>query len=129
VVVLDHVSAHVVEELGVVGHDDGGGRGEGLEVLGQPGDVVLVQVIGGLIEEENVGLHEHGTGKLELHLPSSGESSDGHVELLIIETDGLEGILDGVVVDALEGGIGDDELEHLLVGIGSLKVVLDERRS
>jgi hypothetical protein len=41
-----------------------------------------------LVEQEDVGSDEHGSGELKLHLPSSGERSD-RVRLLLVDETGL----------------------------------------
>ena len=54
-----------------MGDDDAGDRGQVGEVVLQPSDVGDVQVIGGLIEEQDVGVPEHGSCQGKLHLPTS----------------------------------------------------------
>jgi len=68
-----HVGTAFVEELGVVGDHDAGGVLERLDVSNDPLDVGDIQVIGWLIHEQDVGLLEHGSGKGELHSPSTRE--------------------------------------------------------
>ena len=111
VLVVDNVRAHIIEEPGVVGHNDAGDVCQAGEVLGEPSNVRNVQVIGGLIEQEDVGVHEHRTGKLQLHLPTSREGTYAHGALLRIESDGLEGVDDALLVLVLEGLVTIDLLE------------------
>ena len=57
VVHLPGVGRDLVEEPPVVGHDDERARRSatsGAEVLGQPGDALDVEVVGGLVEEQDV---------------------------------------------------------------------------
>ncbi len=59
VVHLPGGGAHLVEEPAVVGDDEqpaGVGRPAALEVLGQPGDRLDVQVVGGLVEQQHIPL-------------------------------------------------------------------------
>lgn len=81
-------------------------------------------MVGGLIEEENIGLEENGASESELHLPSSGEGSDGGLLALGGETDGLEdlaalglGLEDTLVLD--------DERDDGVLGLVSVDIVLD----
>jgi hypothetical protein len=83
---VDNVLDDVVEELGVV-RDDDGCAGGGDEVVLEPCNVLDVQVVGGLVEKKNIGLLEDGTGKSQLHLPTTGETTDGAIELLLEETE------------------------------------------
>jgi hypothetical protein len=83
-------------------------------------------MIGGLIKKEDISVHKHSTSKLELHLPSSREGSDLHGTLLIIETDGFEGLYDLVVVLALEGLVSEHEVNDRLLSIDGLEIVLNE---
>jgi hypothetical protein len=46
------------------------------------------QMVSRLVEQEDVGSDEHGSGELKLHLPSSGERSD-RVRLLLVDETGL----------------------------------------
>lgn len=125
--VVDDVLADVVQELGVVGHDDGCAGGV-LQVVLEPLDVLDIQMVGRLIEQQNIRVLENGTGKSQLHLPSSGEGGDqavGHVS--------VEAELGQLLLDFLLGG-GDTDICQLLHGpgnggllsIGRIKVVLDE---
>ena len=54
---LEDPAGDVVEEVAVVG-DDQDGAGVGDEVLLQPGDGLGVEVVGGLVEEQHLGLFE-----------------------------------------------------------------------
>jgi hypothetical protein len=126
VFVVDDVCAHVIEETRVVGHDDSSDVFEGGEVFGQPGDVGHIEMVSGFIEKENVGIHQHGTSKLKLHLPTTGQGTDGHLLFLRVETDRFEGGDDAFAVLALEGLIPGNEIEDTLGGIRCLQVVLDE---
>mmetsp|Transcript_14508 Transcript_14508/g.21671 ORF Transcript_14508/g.21671 Transcript_14508/m.21671 type:complete len:246 (+) Transcript_14508:988-1725(+) len=73
---LHHVGTAVVKETRVVRHHDTSDVGEGVDVLLYPGNVDNIKMVRGLIKKQNIGLLKHGTGKGELHTPSTGES--GH---------------------------------------------------
>lgn len=64
------------------------------EVVLQPGDVDNIQVVSRLVQEQDVGLEEHGAGKSKLHLPTTRKRADGLCLTLIAETDGCEGLND-----------------------------------
>ena len=91
--VVDNVLDDVVEELGVV-RDDDGCAGGGDEVVLEPSNVLDVQVVGRLIEKKNIGLLEDGTGKSQLHLPTTRETTDGAIKLLGKEAELNEGVAD-----------------------------------
>jgi hypothetical protein len=73
--VVDNVLAYIVQETRVVGDDDRG-TGGSLEVILEPLYVLYVQVVSRLIEEKDVRSLEDGTGKSQLHLPSTRKSSN-----------------------------------------------------
>ncbi len=120
---MEDISADVVQETGVVRDNDGGGASVD-KVVSDPFNVDNVQVVSGLIEEENVGLEQDSTGKGDLHLPTTGETGDGRVLTGIVEADLVEG-LDGLLTGHAEVLIGKDELENSDLTLGSIEIVLD----
>jgi hypothetical protein len=70
--VVNDVLDNVVQELAVVG-DDNGCAGRVCEVVLEPLDVLDIQMVGGLVKEQNIRLLKHGTRKRELHLPATGQ--------------------------------------------------------
>jgi hypothetical protein len=124
--VVDNVLDDVVQELAVVGDDNGCAR-RVHEVVLEPLDVLDVHVVGGLVEEQDIGLLEYGTSKRELHLPATREGSDGTLGLLVGETELLQCVLDRllVILDAhiaklLHGPANDSHLS-----VSRVQVVLD----
>jgi len=125
--VVDNVLDDVVQEAGVVRDHDGGAGGV-LQVLLQPGNVLDVQVVGGLVKKQNVGVLEDSTAQGELHLPTTREGSDGTVKLLGLEAE----LVDQLVTDLLLREV-QTNLNQLLggpandsqLGIGGIQVVLD----
>lgn len=81
-------------------------------------------MVGGLIEEEDIGLEENGASEGELHLPSSGEGSDSGLLALGGEANGLE---DGAALGlGLEDTLVlDDERDDGVLGLVSVDIVLD----
>ena len=69
---LRHIVDHVVEEVAVVADDDAGEGGVGEELF-EPGDAFEIEVVGGLVEEEQVGLADEFAGDGEAALPAAGE--------------------------------------------------------
>lgn len=124
---MDDVLADVVDEVGVVGNDDGGTWGV-LEVILEPLDVLDIQVVSWLVQQENIWVLENGTAKSQLHLPSSGEGGDETVDHEWGETELIEALK-----HLLLGSLNTD-LSQLLHGpvnggplsISGVKVVLDE---
>mmetsp|Transcript_9670 Transcript_9670/g.23948 ORF Transcript_9670/g.23948 Transcript_9670/m.23948 type:complete len:871 (-) Transcript_9670:317-2929(-) len=80
VLVVDDMGDDAVEETRVVRHDARRHGGERREVVLEPRDVGDVQVVGGLVEQEDVGVHEHSAGKRELHLPAAGKAGHDGVD-------------------------------------------------
>ena len=82
VVDLPHVLADLVQEPAVVRHHEKGARAlgpAGLEVVGKPADGVHVQVVGGLVHEDNVpGAHEEPCQVAAASL-TTGERANGGV--------------------------------------------------
>mmetsp|Transcript_34513 Transcript_34513/g.91640 ORF Transcript_34513/g.91640 Transcript_34513/m.91640 type:complete len:969 (+) Transcript_34513:1449-4355(+) len=103
---LEDVGAAVVEEARVVRDHD---RGHILlrdDPVLDPLDVHHVHVVGRLVEEEDVGVEEHGAGKRELHAPAAREGVDAVV---------LLGALRGRPADRAE--LGRDLLAGNVVGL------------
>ncbi len=73
---MDDVYAHAVEHVGVVRHHDARHIDQSHDVGLNPLHVVGVQVVRGLVQQQNVSLEQHGAGKSELHLPSSRQGTD-----------------------------------------------------
>ena len=115
VVELDDAVGGVFEEVAVVGDDEEAETGL-REIVFQPFDAVDVEVVGGLVEQEQVGLLDQAAGDGEAFAPAAGQ---GGGELVAVgEADGAGGdgdlgqLLavgqvfagDGVFQDALDGG-------------------------
>ena len=73
-----------VEELAVVAdHHDR--AGEALQPGLEPDEGVQVQVVGGFVEQQQVGRAHQRAGQLQAHAPAAGEAVDGRVDLLGLE--------------------------------------------
>jgi hypothetical protein len=121
---VENIGDDVVEEARVVRDDNGSAIGQASEVALQPGDVNDVEMVSGLIEQEDVSLEQHGTGKSQLHLPTTRKTSNSMSLALIVETDRGEGRnnLRLVSEDTL---VTQDEVEHRGLSLGTVDVVLD----
>ena len=62
VFVVDDACAHMVQEATVVRHHHAGHVWQVGQVLLQPRHILDVQVVGGLVQQHDVSLHQHGTG-------------------------------------------------------------------
>jgi len=113
-VVLDlhDVGGHLVEELGVVRHDDASHVHERLEVVEGPADVHHVKMVGGLVEEEDVRLLKHSTRESELHAPATGEGGNSIIDS---GASALLGSEADVNKDLADLGAGDAVVLDLLV--------------
>ena len=83
VVDLPHRLAHLVEEPTVVGDEQQralAGRPTVLQVLGEPVDRHHVQVVGGLVERENVPILEQQAGKVGAAALTAGQRADFRVQ-------------------------------------------------
>ena len=128
---LKDVGAAIIEKAGIVRHNDGGNILEGVEVVLDPGNVDNVQVVGWLIEEKDIGLLKHGSGKSELHTPSTGEGGHGVVGLglaILGETDGGKDTADLLLVNVhgLDLLVDEDVLDAGQVRLLTLDIGLDE---
>ena len=108
----------LVQEIAVVGDQDHA-AGEGLQVVLQPGDALGVQVVGGLVQQQHVGLAEQQAGQSHAALLPAGELV--HRPFGRGAAQGVHGLLDAGVdvpqilrVDLLLKGV---HLLHQLVGV------------
>ena len=85
---VKHLIDGVAQQLDVVG-DDHDAAGEGLDPVAQPHDGVVVEVVGGLVEEEDVGVGEEHAGEFDAATLSTRESVQGLVEHAIFEAEGV----------------------------------------
>jgi hypothetical protein len=121
---VEDIGDDVVEEARVVRDDNGSASGQTSEVVLQPGYVNDVEMVSRFVEQEDVGLEQHGTGKSQLHLPATREASDGMPLALIIETDGGEGRDDlGLVSE--DTAVAQNEVKDGSFGLRTVNVVLN----
>jgi hypothetical protein len=97
-----------VQEVAVVGNQQ-----EGTGIVAQPGfqpdDRVQVQVVGGLVEEHEVGAAHEGARQAQAHAPASGPARHRASLLAGVEAQAVEqaggAALGGVAADGLQAGM------------------------
>ena len=89
---FDGAGSDIVEESAVVG-DENHGAGVGREKVFEPLDRDDVEVVGGLVEEEEVGASEEEFGEFDTHLPPPAELRHGAVEIGAFEAEAEEDFL------------------------------------
>mmetsp|Transcript_16713 Transcript_16713/g.31311 ORF Transcript_16713/g.31311 Transcript_16713/m.31311 type:complete len:587 (+) Transcript_16713:1449-3209(+) len=114
-----------------MGHHNTGDVSQTVEVVLDPRDVDDVEVVGGLVEQQNVGILKHGTGERELHAPSSGEGGGSVLGLGLLvgsESDGSEDLADlvGGAAHGLDLRVVQDVVDAAQVRLLSLDVGLDK---
>ena len=111
-VAVDHLVVHVgdavdagVEELSVVRHQQDA-AGVAREVLLQPQDGFEVEVVGRLVQQQQVGAAHQGAGQVEAHAPAAGEARHRARQLLGAESQPVEQLRGtgrgGVALDGFE---------------------------
>ena len=125
--VVDDVLADVVEETTVVRDNDGSAR-RGAQVILEPLNVLHVEMVSGLVEEQDIGSLEDGTAQSQLHLPTTGESADlaldHHISEAELEELGNDILLAGGDLGLLELLHGPVNGGHL--SISGVEIVLNE---
>ncbi|CAG8698874.1 16981_t:CDS:2, partial [Acaulospora colombiana] len=111
-------------DLEAVEVEDIGDVSEASEIALQPGNVDNIQVVSRLIEQENVSLEEHCTGKCKLHLPTTREGADRVSLPLVIETNRGEGVNDFLPFSE-NALVREDKVEDGGRLFASVNVVLD----
>ena len=86
---LKDAGGHHVEEGAVVG-DQQQRAAEGHQQLAQPADGVQVQVVGGLIEQQHLGLGHQGLGQRDALAVAAGQGVDHRVGL---QAQALQGLI------------------------------------
>ena len=87
---LEHVGGDGVDEVAVVA-DEQQPAAPGHQVLLEPGDGVDVEVVGGLVEHQQVGPGEQQAGQGDPHPPAARELLDGAGGVVVVEARGRRG--------------------------------------
>ena len=109
---LEHAGGHVLEEVAVVAHDEDGARPIGEDAF-QPEDAVHVEVVGGLVHQQDVGRARQLAGDRQALPPAAGQRLDRRAP--VREAGAAEGLRDapGALVLVHRGQRGGD---HVLDG-------------
>ena len=134
VLVVNDVRANLIEETGVVGHDQGGDVGVLLEVILEPFYVANIQVISRFVEQQDLSLLQHSLGERKLHLPTTGKLANLEVDTLTLETNLTKSDLDLLTtiltLESLSQVVGNERLADVLdngkLVLITLRLVLDE---
>ena len=128
VVKMKNVGNSSVKEVRVVRDNDGGTSSKGGEIVDQPVNVKNIQVVGRLVEQEDLGLEENSSGKSKLHLPTARKRTNGVLLLDFVETDRFESGL-----NFLRGGeqslVTQNPVKNGDLSLGTVDVVLNVESS
>mmetsp|Transcript_28813 Transcript_28813/g.85262 ORF Transcript_28813/g.85262 Transcript_28813/m.85262 type:complete len:363 (+) Transcript_28813:1693-2781(+) len=127
--VVDDVGAHAVEEARVVRYHDRRHVLKVDQVVLKPLHVVHVQVVSGLVEQQDLRLHQDGARKRQLHLPATRQRANRLVQILIGKADGHEHLLDLVARLASDARVVGDKVKRRRVGLLGVDVVLHVHRA
>ena len=124
---LDDLRDEAVQKLAIVGRHHERAFELAKEPL-EPDDRLDVEVVGRLVEEERVGLHEQDARERDAHLPAAGELADVALDHLVAKAEPRQDLarprLEGVSAELVEAGLrvaeALDELVEIarLLGIG-----------
>ena len=124
VVDLPGGGAHLVEEPAIVGDDDqpaGGGRPAPLEMAREPGDRLDVQVVGRLVEQQDVPLPGEQPGQLDPAPLAAAERADRRVPGDVGQQAADHVPRAGVACPHVLGRVADDrafDRERVVEGVG-----------
>ena len=124
---IDFVDAadDFVHESAIMG-DEKNGTGIGLEILLEPEERDEIEVIGGFVEHEEIGLHDEESGEVGPHHPATGEFPGGLIEIGFAEAEAGEhsfgfgfdlGIAEGLVFGVGFEVDGATDIARLFAGV------------
>jgi hypothetical protein len=82
----------IVDEGAVVAHKYHGLTITGKEVF-EPLDTLYIKMVGGLVEQENVGVLKQEFGKFDTHAPSARKLGGGTIKIFATEAEAYKGLL------------------------------------
>ena len=127
---MQDVVDDVVEQVAIVA-DDQDRRGIGLEIIDQPEHAFEVEIIGRLVEQQQIGLREQHRGERDAHAPAAGEFGQRAVLRRLVEAEAGEdaGRARGrrMGVDVGEAGLDFGDAQRVVgaFGLGHQVVALD----
>ena len=83
------MGADVVEKMAVMGDDDDGADIVHQEIL-QPGDGGDIQMVGGFVEQDDVGLAEQGPGQQDFDLVPVGQAAHRFIKQILGQAEPLQ---------------------------------------
>ena len=117
VVDLPYLGCHLVEEVAVVRDDYEGMRRSAEEAL-QPAQAVEVEVVGRLVEDEQVGFRQQRLGQGCTGALAAARLVDGHVERIHLQPDAGNDTLQAVlIVVAARGLVGFEHVRVAPLGV------------
>jgi hypothetical protein len=126
---LEHPVDDIVEEVAIVGDEDDVARIVD-QMLLQPGDALGVEVVGRLVEQQDVGLFEQQLGQRDAALLAAGQIVDRAVARRAaqrIHRD-LELVVEAPAVDRVDLLLKLAHLRHQRVEVGVLGRIAHDRR-
>ena len=77
-----------------MGHNQHGHIRVGYKIVLEPLDRLHVQVIRRLVQQQNVSTNQHGSSELQLHLPTTTQTTHRRLLLLVIKADRAKSLSD-----------------------------------
>ena len=99
---MQDVVGDVVEQIAVVADDDDRRR-IGLEIVDQPQHAFEIEIVGGFVEQQEVGGREQHRGERDAHAPAAGKLREGAVLRRLVEAEAAQDAR-----GARRGGVGVD---------------------
>ncbi|KAH3666893.1 hypothetical protein OGAPHI_003343 [Ogataea philodendri] len=96
------------------------------QVIFQPFHVGHVQMVSRLVQQQNVGFHQHGSGQLQLHLPSSRQRAHLLCSSLLVESNLFQSVGDFLSRGVLQLWVGSNEVHKVHLGLFALQLVLNK---
>ncbi|MNM42933.1 hypothetical protein D3C81_537830 [compost metagenome] len=125
---MGHMINHRIQEIAVVGNQQQRARVT-LEPVFQPEDRIKVQVVGRLVEQQQVGRAHQGLGQVQTHPPATGEVTYTAVHLLVGEAQTGQQFacpgIGGVAVSAVEFDMQTRQRSAVMGSFRSSKVRLN----
>eukprot|EP00126_Sphaerothecum_destruens_P009930 Sdes_comp20633_c0_seq1m15785 len=122
--VVDDIRAHIVQKPAVVGDHHAGDLLQIVQIVFQPRNIQHVQMIGRLVQQQNIRVSQHGACKRKLHLPPTREGRDRGGHHLAGEANTGQNPLNFCHCDPLEGLVPRDEINHRKLSSLPVNVVL-----
>ncbi len=121
---MQNMRRDVVQQIAVMADDDDGGWIAG-EIVDQPQRAFEIEIIGRLVEQQQVGLGEQHGGERDAHAPAAGEFRKRALLSLGIKTqamqNGARARRGGMGLDVGEPRLDFRDLMRIGLGMGALQ--------